>query len=111
MGIFKIRRSESKLTLQLKGDFDTENIDWVSQLLKKRSFFCCKIFELDMSEVGTISSEALSHLSIVLQILQARETKTFITGFSQKNLIAPQQSELHSLFQITTNGTTIVTEG
>ena len=62
MGLFKIRRSDGKLTLQLKGDFDAENIDWHTQLTKKRRFFCCKIFELDMSEVGTLSSEALSHL-------------------------------------------------
>jgi hypothetical protein len=38
MGLFKIRRSDSKLTLQLKGDFDTENIDWIIQLLKKKIF-------------------------------------------------------------------------
>ena len=80
MGLFKISRSDSKINLQLSGDFDTQNIDWITQVLKKRRFFCCQVFELDMSEVGTISSEALSQLFIVLQILQERETKTFLTG-------------------------------
>ena len=94
MGFFKIRRSDSKLTIQLKGDFDTESIDWITQLLKKRRFFSCKIFALDMSGVGAISSGALSQLFIVLQILQERETKTFITGLDPAKHSVPRQSEI-----------------
>jgi anti-anti-sigma regulatory factor len=96
MGLFKIRRSDSKLTLQLKGDFDAENIDWITQLLKKRRFFCCKVFELDMSGVGTISSEALSQLFIVLQILQERETKTFLAVLDPANHIVPHQADMRA---------------
>ena len=105
MGLFKIRRSDSKLTIQLNGDFDSENIDWITQVLKKRSFFCCKIFELDMSEVGAISSEALSHLFIVLQILQERETKTFITGLDPARHSVPNQVEIRATTQMTTDET------
>jgi anti-anti-sigma regulatory factor len=94
MGLFNIRRSDSTLTLKLKGDFDTENIDWITQILKKRRFFSCKIFELDMSGVGTISSGALSQLFIVLQILQERETKTFLTGLDPAKHSVPHQSEI-----------------
>jgi len=96
MGLFKIRRSDGKLTLQLKGDFDAENIDWITQLTKKRRFFFCKIFELDMSEVGTLSSEALSHLFNFLQILQERETKTFITGLDPAKHSVPHQREIRA---------------
>jgi anti-anti-sigma regulatory factor len=110
MGLYKIRRSDSKLTLQLKGDFDTENIDWITQLLKKRRFFICKIFELDMSEVGTISPEALSQLFIVLQILQGRETKTFITGLDPAIHLVPHQVEIRSTSQINTNETALAKE-
>ena len=86
MVLIKIRRSDSKLKLQLNGDFDTENIDWITQALKKRRFFCYRVFELDMSEVVTISSKALSQLFIVLQILQERETKTCLRGLDPKIL-------------------------
>ena len=86
MGLIKIRRSDSKLELQLNGDFDMENIDWITQALNKRCFFCYKIFELDMSRVATISSKALSQLFSVLQILQERETKTCLKGLDPKIL-------------------------
>ena len=58
-----------------------------------------------MGEVGAISSEALSHLFIILQILQERETKTFITGLDPAIHLVPHQAEIRSTSQITTNKT------
>ena len=86
MGLIKIRRSESKLNVQLNGDFDIENIDWIMHVMKKRGFFFYKVFEFDMYEVETISSKALSQLFIVLQLLQEREIKTNLKGLDPTNL-------------------------
>jgi anti-anti-sigma regulatory factor len=78
--------------------------------LEKKRFFSCKIFELDMSEVGAISSEGLSHLFSVLEILQERETKTFITGLETPKHIVSHQTEIGSTTRITTDETALEKE-
>lgn len=78
--------------------------------LEKRRFFSCKIFELDMREVGAISSEALAHLFTVLEILQERETKTFTTGLETAKHIVPHQAEIGSTTRITTDKTALEKE-
>lgn len=89
-GYFRIKESDDKITLKLKGDFDINNIYSIKLMLLKKSF-CTRFLELDMSEIETISSEALAQLSTTLQICEEREMTTEMTGLEETNLNVSNQ--------------------
>lgn len=89
-GYFRIKESDDKITLKLKGDFDINNIYSIKLMLLKKSF-CTRFLELDMSEIETISSEALAQLSTTLQICEEREMTTEMTGLEETNLNVSKQ--------------------
>jgi len=84
-GYFRMKESDNKITLKLKGDFDSNNICSIKLMLLKKSF-CTRFLELDMSEIETISSEALAQLITTLQICEEREITTAMTGLEETNL-------------------------
>ncbi len=84
-GYFRIKESADKITLKLKGNFDSNNLYCIKLMLLKKSF-CTRFLELDMREIETISSEALARLSTTLQICEERELTTKITGLEETNL-------------------------
>ena len=71
-GFFNIKRSESKVALKLKGNFDTDNIYWINHVLINRKFFHSKFLELDMSEAGNISGRTMAMLARTLRKLRER---------------------------------------
>ena len=71
-GFFKIRRSESKVALKLTGNFDIDNIEWINHALINRKFFHSKFLELDMSEVGNISTRTMAIIASTLRKLRER---------------------------------------
>ena len=85
-GYFKIRLSDSKFTLKLKGDINNNNVYEISKaMIKSKSSH--KIFvELDMSEVETIDMQAMSLLIINLKTLKESGMKTKVTGIGGENL-------------------------
>ena len=89
-GYFRIKESDDKITLKLKGDFDINNIYSIKLMLLKKSF-CTRFLELDMSEIETISSEALAQLSTTLQICEEREMTTEMTGLEETNFNVSNQ--------------------
>ena len=79
-GFFKIRRSESKVALKLKGNFDTDNICWINHVLINRKFFHSKFLELDMSEAGNINARTMVILASTLRKLRKRGVAVKVTG-------------------------------
>ena len=79
-GFFKIRRSESKVALKLKGNFDTDNICWINHVLINRKFFHSKFLELDMSEAGNINARTMVILASTLRKLRERGVAVKVTG-------------------------------
>jgi ABC-type transporter Mla MlaB component len=78
-GFFKIRRSDSKVALKLKGNFDTDNICWINHVLINRKFFHSKFLELDMSEAGNINARTLAILASTLNKLRERGVTVKVT--------------------------------
>ncbi len=89
-GYFRIKESDDKITLKLKGGFDINNINCTKLMLLKKSF-CTRFLELDMSEIETISAEALDQLITTLQICEEREITTEMTGLEETNLNVSNQ--------------------
>ena len=71
-GFFNIRRSDSRVALKLKGNFDTGNICWINQVLMNRKFFHSKFLEIDMSEAGNINERARALLACTLRKLREK---------------------------------------
>ena len=78
-GCFNISSLNGKCFLKLSGDFDSENIGGISEVIAMRSYHK-KYLELDMSEVGTINMRAMARLSISLKTLKDNGMYTKITG-------------------------------
>ena len=78
-GFFKIRRSDSKVALKLKGNFDTDNICWINHALINRKFFHSKFLELDMSEAGNINARTMAILASTLRKLRERGVTVKVT--------------------------------
>ena len=76
---FNISCLNGKCFLKLKGDFDSENIGGISEVIAMRSYHK-KYLELDMSEVGTINMRAMARISISLKTLKDNGMYTKITG-------------------------------
>jgi len=89
-GYFRIKESDDKITLKLKGGFGINNINCIKLMMLKKSF-CTRFLELDMSEIETISAEALAQLITTLQICEEREITTAMTGLKETNLNVSNQ--------------------
>ncbi len=85
-GYFKIRVSDSKMTLKLKGGFDSGNIYGISQAMIMCKSFHKRFVELDMREVETIDMQAMSLLIINLKTLKESGIKTKVSGIGGENL-------------------------
>ena len=79
-GFFKIRRSDGKIALKLKGAFAPENIQWINNALINRKFFRSQCIELDMSEVGAITQQSMMMLVNALNTLKERGVSVKVTG-------------------------------
>ena len=79
-GFIKVRRSEDKIALKLKGTFNTENIQWIHHALINRKFFRSQYIELDMSEVEDITRRSISMLFNTLNTLKERGVSVRVTG-------------------------------
>lgn len=79
-GFFKIKRSDGKIALKLKGAFAPENIQWINNALINRKFFRSQCIELDMSEVGAITQQSMMMLVNALNTLKERGVSVKVTG-------------------------------
>ena len=79
-GFFKVRRSEDKIALKLKGTFNSENIQWIHHALINRTFFRSQYIELDMSEAEDITRRSIGMLFNALNTLKERGVSVRVTG-------------------------------
>ena len=79
-GFFKVRRSEDKIALKLKGTFNAENIQWINHVLTNRTFFRSQYIELDMSEAEDITRRSLGMLFNALNTLKERGVSVRVIG-------------------------------
>ena len=79
-GFFKVRRSDGKVAVKLKGAFATENIQWINHALINRKFFRSQCIELDLSEVGAITQQSIMMLVNALNTLKERGVSVKVTG-------------------------------
>ena len=79
-GFFKVRRTDGKVALKLKGAFAPENIQWINHALINRSFFRSQCIELDLSEVENIPRRSMMMLANALNTLKERGVSVKVTG-------------------------------
>ena len=79
-GFFKVRRTDGKVALKLKGAFAPENIQWLNHALINRKFFRSQSIELDMSEAENITWGSMVALFNALNILKERGVSVKVTG-------------------------------
>ena len=99
-GCFNISFLNSKCFLKLKGDFDSENIGGISEVIAGRVSFHKKYLELDMSEVGTINMRAMARISISLKMLKNNGMYTQITGLDGGMRKIAYELGMHYITQI-----------
>jgi len=85
IGYFKIKPSDGGLALELKGDFNSDNIRSISMAITRSKAFKRKFFELDMSRVETIDMRAMALLIISLKTLRDRGTEGTVIGLEGGN--------------------------
>ncbi len=85
-GYFKLSKSSSKITLKLRGDFNSNNIDCVNASMKMTKSLRHRLFELDLNEVKTITMQAMALLIINLKILKGTGTDTKVIGLDEGKL-------------------------
>ena len=98
-GCFNISCLNGKCFLKLSGDFDSENIGGISEVIAMRSYHK-KYLELDMSEVGTINMRAMARLSISLKTLKDNGIYTKITGIDGGIRKIAHELGMHYITQI-----------
>jgi len=79
-GFFKVRRSDGKVAVKLKGAFAPENIQWINHALINRKFFRSQCVELDMSEVENIPRRSMMMLVNALNTLKERGVSAKVRG-------------------------------
>ena len=80
IGYFRIKPSNGRITFELKGDFNRDNIKGISKVITSSKALNRKFFELDMSRVETIDMQAMALLIISLKTLSDRGTQGSVTG-------------------------------
>ena len=79
-GFFKVRRTDGKVALKLKGAFAPENIQWINNALMNRKFFRSQCLEIDMSEAGELTQQSMMMLVNALNTLKERGVSVKVTG-------------------------------
>jgi len=85
-GFFKIKRSDNKILIKLKGSFDNNNVHHIEQIVTINKSFNNRVLELDMSEVKTINMQAMAMIIITLKKLKESGISTTVTGLNRSNL-------------------------
>ena len=99
-GYFKLSKSSSKITLKLRGDFNSNNIDCVNASMKMTKSLRHRLFELDLNEVKTITMQAMALLIINLKILEENRMHTKVTGLDEEKLKLAHELRMHIIVQI-----------
>ncbi len=94
-GYFKLNKSGSKVTLKLKGDFNNTNINCVDSSIKLINSLRHRHFELDLSEVETITMQAMALLIINLKMLEENGVHTKATGLDRGKLKLASELGMH----------------
>jgi ABC-type transporter Mla MlaB component len=94
-GYFKLNKSGSKVTLKLKGDFNNTNINCVNSSMKMINSLRHRHFELDLSEVETITMQAMALLIINLKMLEENGLHTKATGLDRGKLKLANELGMH----------------
>jgi ABC-type transporter Mla MlaB component len=85
IGYFKIKPSADRVTFELKGDFNRDNITGISRAITRSKALHGKFFELDMSRVATIDMQAMALLIIALKALKERGAVGSVAGLAGGN--------------------------
>jgi len=85
-GYFKLHQSSSKITLKLKGDFNSNNIDCISTSIAMVKELHHRIFELDLCEAKTITMQAMALFIINLKTLEENGVHTKVIGLDRGKL-------------------------
>jgi len=96
-GYFKLNKSGSKVTLKLKGDFNDTNINCVNSSMKMISSLRHRNFELDLSEVESITMQAMALLIINLKMLEENGVHTKATGLDRGKLELASELGMHCI--------------
>ncbi len=99
-GYFKLKKSGSKVTLKLKGDFNNTNINCVNSSMKMINSLRHRHFELDLSEVETITMQAMALLIINLKTLKVNGGHTKVIGLDEGKLKVANELGMHFITQI-----------
>ena len=99
-GYFKLNHSSGKITLKLRGDFNSDNIDCVKASVKMTQSLCNACFEIDLNEVNTISMQAMALLAINLKILKEKGIYTNVIGLKEGKLKMAHDLGMHFIAQI-----------
>ena len=99
-GFFKIRPSDSKFTLKIKGDFNSNNIYGISRAMIMSKSINKKIVELDMSAIESIDMQAMALLIINLKTLKESGIKTKVIGLDEVKLKLANELGMHLITQI-----------
>ncbi len=99
-GYFKLSKSSSKITLKLRGDFNSNNIDCVNASMKMTKSLRHRFFELDLNEVENITMQAVALLIINLKILKKNGTETKVTGIDGEKLKLANELGMHFITRI-----------
>ena len=99
-GFFKIKHSDSKTTLKLKGDFNSNNIFRIQQVIIITRSYHDELLELDMSEVEAIDVQAMALISINLKELRDSGKSTSVTGLNGNNLNLAEELGLQFITKI-----------
>ncbi len=100
MGYFKIKPSAGRVTLELKGDFKSDNIKGISNAIRRSKAFNRKFFELDMSRVASIDMQAMALLIISLKTLSDRGTEGKVIGLEGGKRNLAYELGMHYVSQI-----------
>ena len=102
-GYFRIKQSDNKFIVKLKGNFDSKNIHRISNEMIMNESIHNRFFELDMSEVNTINMQAMAMLIITLKKLRESGMKMKVTGLDGTNLKLARDLGMHLIIQISKN--------
>jgi ABC-type transporter Mla MlaB component len=99
-GFLGIEKSDNKMTLKLRGDFDGDNIRCIEEVMVINKSFQNELLELDMSEVKSIDMQAMSLITINLKGLSERGISTSVAGLNGANLSLAKEMGMQFITQI-----------
>lgn len=99
-GFFKLRPTNVKCTIKLKGDFNSENIHVINRAMSISSSSHRKFIEIDMSAVDTMDMRAMALLIISLKTLKENGITTKIIGLDEENHKLANALGMHCIAQV-----------